>query len=223
MHDIILGLAIGLASGASPGPMQSLVLAQAVRFGWRAGAATALAPLVTDILIVGVTVGFVGLLPKTVLDVISLAGGLFIAYLAQESWRSVSAPASTETLKQAAGGSVETVSGDSTRHPAPRAASFGRATLVNLLNPHAWLFWAIIGAPLAVRASRTNFWDGALFVVAFYVGLIGLKVTLALVVGRGVTWLGSGFQKWVVRASGVGLAIVAVLLLIAGLRGLLAH
>jgi threonine/homoserine/homoserine lactone efflux protein len=172
---------------------------------------------------VAVTVGFVGLLPKSVLDAVSLAGGLFVAYLAQDAWWSVSAETASQALKQAAGSTYGSSTEAPPTPPAPRPASFGRATLVNLLNPHAWLFWAIIGAPITIRAARVSFWHGAGFVLAFYIGLIGLKICLALVVGRGVMWLGTRFQKWVVRVSGVGLAIIAALLIIEGLRGLIFH
>lgn len=218
IHNIVVGLVIGLASGVSPGPMQSLVLAQSARFGWRTGAITALAPLATDILIVAVTIGFVGILPHPVLDAVSVGGGLFVAYLAQDAWRSVQTRETVSPGRQPA--AVQSESRDKAIS-APRPASFWRATVVNLLNPHAWLFWALIGAPIAVRADHVHFADAAGFVMSFYLALVGVKVCLAIVVGHGTRWVRSNSQRWVVRASGLGMGVVSILLVATGVRGLI--
>lgn len=222
MHDILLGLVMGLASGVAPGPLQTVVLSQAARFGWRAGAAAAFAPLITDAVIVAITLGLVGILPGYALHLISAAGALLVAYIAQDSWRSLRHQEEVPTVLAAAAGH-DTPTGSPAVAPAAKTSSLMRASLVNILNPHAWLFWAIVGAPIAVRLSSRGFIYGAFFVAAFYVAMVGSKILQALLVGRGVQWLGSNFQKWVIRASAIGLMIVAVLLFLNGVHGLIAH
>lgn len=221
MHFAILGLVIGLASGFSPGPLQTLVLSQSARFGWRAGAATALAPLISDTVIVALTVGIIGLVPRIVLHLISIAGALLVGYLAVDTWKaSKDVSKEAQVAEVSVSGSPRTVPSAPPAAAPPNGSFVWRATLVNFLNPHPWLFWAIVGAPLTIRAGTSHFVYGILFVGAFYCALVGTKIALAVLVARGVQWLGSGFQKWVVRASSAGLAVVAVILLVNGAAGL---
>ncbi len=51
---LLQGIVLGFAAGISPGPMLGLVISQTLRYGWRAGNLVALAPLFTDIPIIGV-------------------------------------------------------------------------------------------------------------------------------------------------------------------------
>lgn len=224
MHFIVLGLAIGLASGLTPGPLQTLVLSQAARFGWRAGAAVACAPLLSDAVIVAGTVGVIGLVPRTALYLISTAGALLVGYIAVDAWKASAAvdgglaPAQLAAVGES---EVAALAGSPSKAlPAGRRTSFWQAALMNLLNPHAWLFWAIVGAPITLRATHARMVYGIFFVGAFYLALVGIKIVLAVLVARGVNWLGSGFQKWVLRGSAAGLALIAVLLLANGIAGL---
>ena len=217
MHTLSLGLIMGLAAGLAPGPLQTLVLAQSARFGWRAGATSALAPLATDAIIVAVTIGVAGLVPRPTLDLVSAAGAVLLGYLAVDTWRSASSQ--THASKTLSGGGNSPSESSQTVLPAG-APSFWRASLVNLVNPHAWLFWAIVGAPMTLVASATHRMAGLAFIVPFFVGLVGVLVLLAILVGRGVRWLGTGFQQGVVRGSAAALAIIALLLLTRGLYGM---
>jgi threonine/homoserine/homoserine lactone efflux protein len=211
MHPAAVGLVLGLASGVSPGPLQALVLAQAARHGWRAGAAVALAPLLSDAVIVAVTLLVVSHVGPVALAAISTAGGLFVLYLAWDTARAVQRETAWARSAQA-GGPPEPA--------AAPAAGTGRAAVVNFLNPHPWLFWTVVGAPLALQAARDGTAGAVLFVLAFYVGLIGIKVVLSIAVAQGVTWFGSGLQRGVLWVSAAGLAAIAVVLLVTGVHGL---
>ncbi len=222
MHFAILGLVLGLGSAVSPGPLQTLVISQAVLRGWRAGALMALAPLASDLVIVVVAVGLVRLVPAVWLNGISLAGGVLVGYIAWDTGRAARRAAYVEEPALAAvadGGTARSA-------PPPRSrageVSYARAVLVNFLNPHPWLFWMVVGAPVAVRALHHGAVWGILFILMFYVGMIGLKVGLSVLADRGVEWMGSRFQVWTLRAAALGLAIVAVLLAVHGISGLIA-
>lgn len=52
MDALVLGLAIGLAAGLSPGPLLVLVVTESLRSGWRGGMLTAAAPLLSDVVVV---------------------------------------------------------------------------------------------------------------------------------------------------------------------------
>jgi threonine/homoserine/homoserine lactone efflux protein len=221
MHYAILGIVLGLASGFSPGPLQTLVISQAVRYGWRSGATTALAPLVSDIVIVSVTVGIIGLVPKMVLSLISIVGALVVTYLAWETGKASREASELAIPNALAVGASPTKSGKVFASPTP-SQSLWRAVVVNFLNPHAWLFWAVIGAPMTIRASHHHIVDGALFIAVFYATMVGSKIFLSILAARGVEWLGSKFQKWVLRGAAIGLMAVAIVLVVNGVVGILA-
>jgi threonine/homoserine/homoserine lactone efflux protein len=56
--------------------------------------------------------------------------------------------------------------------------------MVNFLNPHPYLFWGAVGAPVVVQAWAQSPWQAAGFVIMFYLMLVGSKVVLALVLHR---------------------------------------
>jgi threonine/homoserine/homoserine lactone efflux protein len=127
------GIVLGLSAGFSPGPLMTLVLSQTIRHGTREGVKVALAPLVTDLPIILLSLLVLSRLAHftSVLGVLSLLGGLYILFLAYESLR-------------AEGLAVE--AGDRGRQ------SFGRGVLVNALNPHPYLFWLTVGGPVMLKA-----------------------------------------------------------------------
>lgn len=75
-----LGLALGLAASISPGPLLVLVVTSALRSGWRAGALASCTPLVSDAVVVAVTLGLLDHLPPRVLGVLGLAGAVFVVW-----------------------------------------------------------------------------------------------------------------------------------------------
>ncbi|TNF50926.1 MAG: LysE family translocator, partial [Gammaproteobacteria bacterium] len=52
---LFLGVVLGLSAGLSPGPLQTLVMAETLRFGVRAGIKVALSPVITDLPIIFLT------------------------------------------------------------------------------------------------------------------------------------------------------------------------
>ena len=85
------GLLLGLSAGLAPGPLLALVITQTLRGGARAGVVVAVAPLLTDVPIVGICLVLVGVIAGTgsaaALGAISLVGGSFVAWLAFDTWR----------------------------------------------------------------------------------------------------------------------------------------
>ncbi|MHB1612695.1 MAG: LysE family translocator, partial [Sulfobacillus sp.] len=208
--------------GFSPGPLQTLVISHAVRFGWRAGASTAFAPLVSDIVIVALTVGVIGLVPHLALDVISVVGAAVVTYLAWDTWKAshiaYHVPSQIVLAVGDGGSGLNSRARGEDQFP---GTTLWRAVVVNFFNPHAWLFWAVVGAPMTIRASTGHLAEGIIFVAAFYMSLVGSKVLLSILAAHGVKWLGSIFQKWVLRGAAIGLAVVAMVLLANGVLGLI--
>ncbi len=212
---------LGFAAGMSPGPLQALVLAQSARFGWKVGAVTALAPLLSDVVIVAVTVGILDHVPPFVLHGIGILGGCLVAYLAWDTYQA-SRQVASEAIRATTTANVVGLGADAgpAQEKSTQMTSLRRATLINLLNPHAWLFLAIVGAPLTLQASHHRLLDGVGFVLGFYCFLIGSEVLLSILVARGVAWFGTGLQRWVLWITTAGLLVVAIALFIVGILGL---
>lgn len=166
---LLFGLALGLSAGLSPGPLMTLVITTTLRDGFWHGLRVAAAPFVTDLPIILLSVFVLGLLPPWTLAIIGVIGGAYVAYLGWETMRS--ARQASELAMQDA--RAENTSG---------RKSLLRGAAVNALNPHPYLFWATVGGPTLLAAFSQSLLQGALFLLGFYVTLIGSKVAVAALV-----------------------------------------
>jgi threonine/homoserine/homoserine lactone efflux protein len=189
----------GLSAGFSPGPLLALVISQTLRYGFREGAKAAMAPLVTDLPIILVSVLVLHPLSesRTALTFISMAGGLFVLYLAYGCFR-------TTRLDMA------------DRNQGPRSLSQGAA--VNALNPHPYLFWLTVGGPAVIRAWAESPLRAVAFVAVFSGCIVGSKVLIAAVAGQSRHVLGGKAYGYVMRALGLMLLFFAALLFKDGLQ-----
>ncbi|MGD2034654.1 MAG: LysE family transporter [Bacteroidales bacterium] len=140
MHDSLFylgsGLALGIVSGISPGPLLPMVVSETLKFGHKEGIKLALAPLITDVPIVTASFFLIRHFAKNdiVLGSISGAGGLFLLFLAYENM--VFAP-KPEQEKAAA-----------------KPRSLQKGIVVNALNPNPYIFWMLVGAPILAEANQ---------------------------------------------------------------------
>lgn len=196
----------GLSAGFSPGPLLALVISQSIRYGVREGAKAAMAPLITDLPIILLCVMVLRPLAdsRSILGLISMAGGLFVLYLAWGCFR-------TTRLEL------------TDRGEAPQ--SLGKGAAVNALNPHPYLFWLTVGGPAVLNAwAESPSWATA-FIVVFSACIVGAKLLVAVVAGRSRNLLTGQAYGAVMRALGLALLVFAFLLFRDGmvLTGLLAH
>ena len=196
---LISGCIFGLAGGFSPGPTTTVVVSQTLRFGVLDGMKVAIAPALTDAPIILIAVLLVGQLAQfePILGIISLLGAAFLLYLAYESFR------------------VRGIEIDDAQVE-PRSLSKG--FVANLLNPHPYLFWFIIGAPKLIQAAEISLMTAVVFIVGLYVCLIGAKVLVAVLVGRSRAFLKSRGYIFVNRILGAVLAGFSMFFLHDGLR-----
>ena len=184
------GIVFGLAAGVTPGPLLALVVTESLRGGVPAGVRVAAAPLLTDAPIVLVSIVLLTRVTgTTVLGALALAGAFFLAYLA---WDSL------------------TVAPPDTAAPAPRGSALAKGAVVNLLNPHPYLFWLGIGGPTLLGAWEQSAAHALAFLAAMYGCLVGSKMVVAWGVGRGRRLLRSRGYVYLVRALGVALGLFAV-------------
>jgi threonine/homoserine/homoserine lactone efflux protein len=194
-----MGVIFGLSAGLAPGPLFTLVLAQSLRYGFRAGAMVSLSPLVTDLPIVAASLLLVSRLAgsRLALGLISLAGALFLVYLGYETFSSV----------MDSGASAQT-----------DAQPLRTGVITNFLNPHPYLFWMTVGSPAVMRAWSDGPARVVAFVAGFYLCLVGSKVFLAALTDRGRRLLEGNAYRLCMRGLGVLLWACAALLAFDGLR-----
>lgn len=193
LSALVTGIILGLTAGLTPGPLMTLVIAQTLQYGFREGALIATAPLITDVPIILVSLFTLARLAdfEPILGLVALVGSLYIFYLAYETLRT---------------GPVGVGKSE------PAAKSLRKGAIINALNPHPYLFWATVGAPLILRAERSETLAPWLFVGSFYLFLIGSKVVIAQIVGRFRTFLSDKPYIYIMRTLAVLLAGLAILL-----------
>ena len=196
------GTVLGLSAGLVPGPLTALVVAQSLRFGFREGAVVALAPLFTDAFLVTASVLlFTEAAPsEETLGVLSCASAVFVLYLAWDT------------------AAVAGLSLDETKHQKPH--SLRKSVITNLVNPHAYFFWFVIGGPLVAQAKAAGGVRPWCFLVMFFGCLVGSKVVIAWYVVRLRRFFIGGTYRTTMRMLGGALAVSSILFLVDGFEKL---
>jgi len=196
---LTIGTILGLSAGFAPGPLLTLVIAETMQHGIRAGIRVAIAPILTDLPIVLFTVLILAELADfhRVLGFISLGGACFICYLGIENLkaRAIDLQENPETPK-----------------------SLRKGFLVNLLSPHPYLFWLTVGGPTTVKALGVGVTEAGGFILSFYLFLVGTKIFLAMLTGRSRTFLQGDKYIFTMRLLGILLIILTMFLLRDGLH-----
>lgn len=195
------GAFLGLSCGLAPGPLLALVLGQTLRHGPREGCKIAMTPLVTDAPIIVVTLVLAAKLAelRSLLGVLSIAGGAFLLYLAWDTLR----PATLDV-----------------QVPAEPPRSWFKGIFTNLLSPHPWLFWLTVGAAILAKATAQSWLAAVAFLFGFYLLLVGSKMLLSLLAARSRDLLAGRPYRVVMRVLAGLLGVFAVLLFREGLKHL---
>lgn len=199
IYYLSIGTILGLSAGFAPGPLLTLVISETLRNDIKSGIKVALAPIITDLPII---LGSVFVFSKltnfhTILGIVSLLGGCFVLYMGYECIRT---KGSELHLQQT------------------RSNSLTKGVLVNALSPHPYLFWLTVGAPTISKSLSTNIIFPWIFIIAFYVFLVGSKILLAILVGKYKSFLSGSAYLFTMRFLGLVLGVLAVLLFIDGLK-----
>jgi threonine/homoserine/homoserine lactone efflux protein len=201
LEYFLSGALLGLTAGISPGPILALVIAHTLRYGRREGIKVACAPLLSDPPIVAATLFLLARISdsRVPMGVVSIAGAIFLAALGWESVRGAPAEAAADGAE-------------------PR--SLAKAVALNLLNPHVYLFWATVGAPMVLRGWAVDPARPAAFLAAFYLGLVGSKAVLAVLLGNARNLLAGNSYRVILRLLGAAMFVLAGWLFVQGLRRL---
>ncbi|MFZ5569630.1 MAG: LysE family translocator [Thermodesulfobacteriota bacterium] len=199
IHFLIIGIVLGLSAGCSPGPLLTLVISETLRHDIASGIRVAVAPLVTDLPIILLTLFISAQLVNfhAILGFISLAGGFFVLRLGVAGIRSKGTELQIVQEK--------------------KPASLTKGIVANALSPHPYLFWLSVGAPTMASAMKVDGMAPLAFIGGFYVFLVGSKMVLAILVGKSKMFLSGKVYRYTLRFLGLLLCGFAVVLLHEGL------
>lgn len=198
MAFLLLGLSLGLPAGFSPGPLLTLVIATSLRDGLRQGLLVAAAPFLSDLPIILLSVFVLNQLPAWTLSAIGFVGAAYVVYL---GWETICSARHTFLPSDAA--------------PPPDGGdrrSMQRGALTNLLSPHPYLFWAVVGAPALLSALARGPLAAVAFLVGFYGGLVGSKAAIAALVHSQAHWLTEAWYRRILILLGLLLIGLGLLL-----------
>jgi len=193
------GSILGLSAGFAPGPLLALVVSETLQHDMRAGIKVAFAPVLTGLPIIALSLLVLTKLSgfQNFLGLISILGACFIVYLGIKNivTREVRLDNQTDTEK-----------------------SLLKGILVNALSPHPYLFWLTVGGPTTIRAMDIGPFAASIFIMSFYLLLVGSKIMLAVLVGRSSAFLQGRTYIYTMRLLGVVLILLAGSLLREGLQ-----
>ena len=193
------GTLLGLSAGFAPGPLLTLVISETLKHNMRAGIKVAIAPAVTDLPIICVTLFILAKLThfKAVLGAISIVGGCLVLYLGYECIRTKGISFNQQEIK---------------------SDSLKKGVIVNLLSPHPYLFWFSVGAPTILKAHAHSIFSAAAFVISFFALIVGSKVFVAMLVNQSKSFLKGKAYLITMRLLGAGLLVFALILFRDGLK-----
>lgn len=199
LHFISIGILLGVSAGFSPGPLLTLVLAQTIKHNRKEGIKVAISPLFTDLPIILITLLIFDGLSKfdLIIALISFAGGIFVAYLGIESLK---------------------IKGLNIDLQDSKSGSIKKGIIANFLNPSPYLFWATVGTPLIFKALKINLLSAVLFLISFYILLIGSKVMIAIIVAKTKVLINQKIYVIIMRVLGIVLLLFSLMFFYDGLK-----
>lgn len=193
LNFLTIGIILGLSAGFAPGPLLTLVISETLQHGVKSGLKVALAPIITDLPIIILTLFILAKLSDfhNILGIISLTGGFFILYLGYKNIRTKGVELNLQNTKP---------------------NSLKKGILVNALSPHPYLFWFSVGAPVMSKAMNLNIIAPLAFICSFYALLVGSKILIAVLVGKSRYFLTGNIYIYTMRFIGLVLCVLAFVL-----------
>lgn len=181
---LILGSFLGLAAGMSPGPLLAITISETLQHGKWEGIKVAISPLITDLPIILSVLFILSHLANynSVIGIIAFFGASYLIYSGMESLK----------IKR---GNIEL--------KVEKKEGLKKGVIVNFGNPHPYIFWISIGGPIIFKSLNTNIWAMLLFVLGFYIFLVGSKVVVALIVERSKSFINSRYYVSVIQILGI--------------------
>lgn len=190
MQDTILTvLLLSFIAAITPGPLMALIIGETLKHGKIAGIKIGIAPLLTDLPIMLVSIFILSKLSELsfLLGTISLFGACYLVYLAYGSI----------TIKKV---HLDTATGNS---------SLMKGIIANFLNPNPYIFYFTIMGNIMLKGMKVNFLYGPLYVFIFLGVFVLINIILALSVHAAKRFFSSKKYIYTIRALGLMLLFFA--------------
>ena len=184
---LIFGITYAFAAAVQPGPLQTYIISQTLKRGWRSTLPAAFAPVISDGPILLLVLFLLSTVPDNFIFILRIGGGLFLLYLGMNAYNSWKKYATDKII-----------SNESSQQ------TLIKAVVVNLLNPAPYLGWSLILGPLFFEGWKIAPINGIALIFSFYMTMI---ITLA-----GIIILFAFAQKLGPQVSKILLGLSAIVL-----------
>ena len=189
---LVLGITFAFAAAVQPGPLQTYIISQTLKNGWRHTLPASFAPLISDGPILLLVLFLLSTIPENVINILRFGGGIFLFYLGYQTFRS------WKEYDEA-----KTVSGGSGKQ------TLFKAVFVNLFNPAPYLGWSLIMGPLLLEGWAIAPVNGLALIFGFYITMI---LTIA-----GIIFLFSFARKLGPKVTRSMLGLSSIVLILFGI------
>jgi len=198
---LALGSLLGLAAGTSPGPLLAVTISETLQYGKWEGIKVAVSPLITDLPIVLSVLYVLSHLASYdfIIGIIAFFGASYLIY------------SGIESLK---------IKKDSVELNIEKEDALKKGVIVNFGNPHPYVFWFSIGGPIIYKSLNTHVSATVLFILGFYIFLVGSKVVITLIVEKSKSFINSKHYFSIIRALGIAQIIFGLTFIKMGLSSL---
>ena len=196
LAELIKAATIGFSASVTPGPLQAFFLSNAIKGGWKKALPAAFAPLLTDGPVILLVLLVLNNLPVGFIRFLQIGGGLFMLYLA---WDSFQAFRKFQAIEETS--------------PQNGWRTLFKATMMNMLAPGPWLFWSLINGPNLLKLWAISPWWGIAYLGCFYGVFILINIVLILLFSS-MRKMGEKVRKSLMLVSAViflGFAIYQIL------------
>jgi threonine/homoserine/homoserine lactone efflux protein len=198
---LFAGLSIGLGSGVAPGPLTALAISTTLRSGRGAGLRIAVAPLISDSIIIVLSLTLVSQLPAGAITVLGIVGAVVVAAFGIEIlWSAYKM------------GNSELDMGSQKPTKLMKLPVVFQGALINFLNPAPWIFWITAGSTILIAFWRESPAQAVIFLFTFYLALVGAKVAIVVALAASRHRMNARTYRLILTASGILLLITAVVL-----------
>lgn len=195
---LVFGITYAFAASIQPGPLQTFIISQTLKNGWKSTLPAAFAPLLSDIPIIILILFILTRIPTEFLNFLQIGGGLLLLYLAYSSFKSFL------NFKQL---NEEEIKNDNTLF---------KAVFVNILNPNPYLGWSLIMGPLFIKGYNESAVNGIALITGFYITMVLCQAGIIILFGLTKS-LGSKVTRITLGIASAGLAVFGIYLLIGGI------
>lgn len=199
LNYLIFGITYGFFAAVQPGPLQTFILSQAIKKGWRSTLPASFSPIISDIPIFILIMFLLTNVPQDFVYILRILGGLFLIYLgyhAYISWKTyntekeIEEPDSSKTLIS--------------------------AVTVNLLNPNPYLGWSLILGPIFLEGWNIHPIYGLSVVISFYFTMV-VFLSITIILFSAARQLGPKISKLFIGLSALALFLFAIYQLVVGI------